>query len=135
LTEIIYKDLSYQVVGAAQEVHRILGSGYLEAVYQAALAQEMTLRGIRHEQQKRLTVAYKDMVVGEYQADFVVEDCIVLELKAASALNGSHEAQALNYLAATGYKLAILLNFGSESLQQRRIVNRYRSGTAVHPPI
>jgi GxxExxY protein len=128
LTEIIYKDLSYDIVGAAQEVHRVLGSGYLETVYQAALAQELTLRHIKHEQQKRLTVEYKGVVVGEYQADFLVEDCIILELKAVSALNGTHEAQALNYLAGTGLRLAILLNFGAESLEQTRVINRNRRG-------
>jgi GxxExxY protein len=128
MAELLYPELSYVVVGAAMEVHRVLGSGYLEAVYQAALAQELALRGVRYEQQKRISVGYKGAVVGEYQADFVVDECIILELKAVAALNGSHEAQALNYLAATGLKLAILLNFGAESLQQRRVINRNRKG-------
>jgi GxxExxY protein len=132
LAEILYKDLSYDIVGAAQEVHRVLGSGYLEAVYQAALAQELTLRGIKHEQQKRLIVVYKGAVVGEYQADFLVENSVILELKAVSSMNGSHEAQALNYLAATGLRLAILLNFGAESLQQKRVINRNRRGLAAN---
>ena len=122
MAEIIYKELSYAIVGAAMEVHRILGPGFLEAVYQAALAHELTLRGIRFEQFKRLPVSYKGVLVGDYIADFVIEGEIILELKAVSALTKAHEAQAHNYLAATGLRLAILLNFGVESFQQKRIV-------------
>jgi GxxExxY protein len=119
---ILYKELAYAIVGAAMEVHRILGPGFLEAVYQAALAHELTLRGIQFEQFKRLPVTYKEMLVGEYVADFVVEDKIILEIKAVSALNSVHEAQAINYLAATGFRLALLLNFGAASLQHKRLV-------------
>ena len=122
MTEILFKGLSYQVVGAAMEVHRLLGSGFLEAVYQTALAHELKLLGIPFEQQKRLTVKYKDVVVGDYIADFVIDEKIIIEIKAVSNLTSSHQAQALNYLAATGYQLAILLNFGATSLQQRRVV-------------
>ena len=104
------------------EVHRLLGPGFLEAVYQTALAHELELQGIPFEQQKRLTVKYKDLVVGEYIADFVIDGKIIVEIKAVSNLTSSHQAQALNYLAATGYQLAILINFGATSLQQRRVV-------------
>ncbi|MFO3796694.1 MAG: GxxExxY protein [Anaerolineales bacterium] len=122
MTEIIYKELSYAIIGAAMEVHRILGPGFLEAVYQAALAHELTLRGIRFEQFKRLPVYYKGVLVGDYEADFVVEDQIILEIKAVSQLQPKHEAQALNYLTATGLRLAILLNFGADSLERQRVV-------------
>ncbi len=122
MTEILFKRLSYRVVGAAMEVHRLLGSGFLEAVYQTALAHELKLLEIPFEQQKRLTVKYKDIVVGDYIADFVIDGKIIVEIKAVSNLTSSHQAQALNYLAATGYQLAILLNFGATSLQQRRVV-------------
>jgi GxxExxY protein len=122
MAEILHKELSYAIVGAAMEVHRVLGPGFLEAVYQAALAHELALRGIRYEQLRRLPVAYKGISAGEYEADFVVEDQIILELKAVSALNAGHEAQAINYLTATGLRLAILLNFGAESLQYKRLV-------------
>jgi GxxExxY protein len=121
MTEILFKELSFAVVGAAMEVHKILGPGYLEAVYQAALAQEFALRGIAFEQFKRLPVSYKGVLVGEYVADLVIEDKIIVELKAVSTLNANHEAQVLNYLAATGLRLAILFNFGSPSLQQKRL--------------
>ena len=119
---LLFKDEVYQIVGAAMEVHRVLGPGFLEAVYGAALAYELTLRGLRFEIKKRLPVYYKGQLVGEYEADLVVEDQIILELKAVSALHPVHEAQAHHYLAATGLRLAILFNFGAASLQQKRIV-------------
>ena len=122
MTKILFKELSYKIIGAAMEVHRMLGSGFLEAVYEAALAHEFTLRGIPFERQIELPVRYKGKLVGHYVADFVVNGQIILELKAVSALTKAHEAQAHNYLAATGLRLAILLNFGAESLQQKRIV-------------
>ena len=122
MTEILFKELSFAIIGAAMEVHRILGPGFLEAVYQAALEHELTLRGIPFEAQKRLAVTYKGRLVGDYVADIVVDSQIILELKAISALTKALEAQAHNYLAATGLRLAILLNFGAKSLQQERVV-------------
>ena len=122
MTEILFKELSYALIGAAMEVHRVLGPGFLESVYEAALAYELTLRGIHFEPQKHLPVYYKDQLLGEYIADLVIEGQIIIELKAISAISAAHEAQAHHYLAATGLKLAIILNFGAESLQQKRIV-------------
>lgn len=122
MAEIIFKELSYAVVGAAMEVHRTLGSGFLEAVYQVALAHELKLRDIPFEEQVNLPVHYKDVLVGKYVADFVVDGKVILELKAVSEFNDAHRAQAINYLAATGYQLAILLNFGGPKLQQERLV-------------
>ena len=122
MSQILYKDLSYAVVGAAMEVHRVLGPGFLEAVYQRALAHELAQRGIRFEQFRRLPVHYKGVLVGDYEADFLVEGKIILEVKAVSRLHPKHEAQAINYLTATGFRLAILLNFGAESLQHQRVV-------------
>lgn len=122
MAEILYKELSFLIIGAAMEVHRILGPGYLEAVYQAALAQELTRRGIAFEQFKRLAVEYKGAIVGDYIADFVVDGKIILEIKAVSEFHPKHEAQAINYLTATKLRLAILLNFGAESLQHKRII-------------
>ena len=118
----MFRELSYAVVGAAQEVHRLLGPGFLEAIYEEALAHEFTLRSIAHERQKPLTVNYKGLLLGEYRADLVVEEKIIIELKAISTLTPAHESQALHYLAATGLRLALLLNFGRASLQARRIV-------------
>ena len=125
MTEILFKELSFTVFGAALEVHRLLGSGFLEAVYQKALAYELTLRNISFEEQVRLSVTYKGLLIGDYIADFVIDGKIILELKAVTAITDAHKAQAINYLAATGYELAIILNFGESSLHQQRIV-RYK---------
>ena len=104
------------------EVHRILGPGFLESVYQAALEKELTLRGIPFQQQVDLPVYYKDTLIGIYKADLVIDRKIIVEIKGISRLNSSHEAQALHYLAATGLELAILINFGASSLEHRRVV-------------
>lgn len=121
MAEILYKDLSYQVVGAAMEVHRQLGPGFLEAIYHNALVHELALQAIPFESKKVLPVMYKGQPVGDYEADIIVADKIVLELKSVQALNAAHIAQAHHYLAATGLRLAILLNFGRESLDMKRV--------------
>ena len=122
MVELLYKELTFAVIGAAMEVHKVLGPGFLESVYQSALAHELTLRGIPFEQQIRLPVTYKDVLVGEYIADFAVDGKLIVELKAMSKLNASHQAQAMHYLAATGLHLALLLNFGTGSLEHRRVI-------------
>lgn len=122
MNEILFKDESFAVIGAAMEVHRTLGWGFLENVYQTALTHELTLRNIPFKPQVRLSVQYKDILAGEYAADFVVYEQIIVEIKAVNSLTPSHQAQALNYIAATGYRLGLLINFGSTSLQYRRII-------------
>ena len=122
MTELLFKELTFAVIGAAMEVHRILGPGFLESVYQTALEHELTLRGITFEAQKKLAVYYKDILVGEYIADLVAEGKFIVEIKAVSTWNPRHDAQAVHYLAATGMQLALLLNFGTGSLQHRRII-------------
>ena len=122
MTELLFKELTFAVIGAAMDVHRILGPGFLESVYQTALEHELTLRGITFEAQKKLAVYYKDILVGEYIADLVAEGKFIVEIKAVSTWNPRHDAQAVHYLAATGMQLALLLNFGTGSLQHRRII-------------
>jgi GxxExxY protein len=122
MVELLYKELTFAVIGAAMEVHRILGPGFLEAVYQSALARELTLRGIPLGQQVRLPVSYKDVLVGEYVADFIIDGKLIVEIKAVSNFNSQHQAQAMHYLAATGLRLALLLNFGTGSLEHRRVI-------------
>ena len=122
MTEILYKELSFAIIGAAMEVHKILGPGFLESVYQFALEKELSLRCIPFQSQVELPVSYKETLVGVYKADLIVDNKIILELKGISRLNTSHEAQALHYLAATGLQLAILINFGMSSLEYRRVV-------------
>ncbi len=120
--KIIYKDLSYKLVGLAMEVHTELGSGFLEKVYENALMIMFEENGIKAEQQVPIKVRFHDRVVGDYIADIVIEDSIILELKAAEKLIPIHKAQTLNYLKATNLKLAILLNFGKYKLEHKRLV-------------
>jgi len=122
MTEILFKELSFAIIGAAMEVHKLLGPGFLESVYQAALEKELTLRGIPFCHQVELPVMYKGDLIGVYKADLVIDGKIIVEIKGISRLNASHAAQALHYLAATGLQLAILINFGMSSLEYRRVV-------------
>jgi GxxExxY protein len=120
--EFLYKDLTHVIIGAAMEVHRILGPGFLESVYEEALAHEFDLRGIPYERQAELAVRYKDIVAGKFRADFLVDGKVVVELKAIKALIEGDEAQLLNYLKGTGYRVGLLLNFGATSLEYKRRV-------------
>lgn len=122
MAELLYKELMFAVIGAAMEVHRILGPGFLEVVYQVALEREMSLRGIPFEKQVRLPVKYKDVLVGEYFADFMIDGKFIVEIKAVSNFHSQHQAQAMHYLTATGCRLALLLNFGTGSLEHRRVI-------------
>jgi GxxExxY protein len=119
---ILYKELSYKVIGLAIRVHSGLGHGFLEKVYERAL---MVLPGrdnIAAEQQAPITVTFEGEVVGNYYADILVENKIILEIKSTEQIIDSHRAQALHYLKATGLRLAIILNFGKEKLEYERMV-------------
>ena len=122
MTELLYKELTFEVIGAAMEVHRLLGSGFLEAVYQKALAYELRARNISFQEQVHLPVIYKGELIGDYIADFVIDGKLIVEIKAVSRLNSAHQAQAMHYLSATGLRLALLLNFGAGSLEHRRVI-------------
>ena len=122
MAEILFKALSFAIIGAAMEVHKILGPGFLESVYQTALEKELTLRGIPFHHQVELPVTYKGDLIGVYKADLVIDGKIIVEIKGRSKLNASHQAQALHYLAATGLQLAIIVNFGMSSLEYQRVV-------------
>jgi GxxExxY protein len=115
-----YKNLTYEAIGAAMEVHTVLGSGLVESVYETALAHELDLRGISYRRQADLRVQYKGIVTGEFRADFLVDDAVVVELKAVKQLTKVHKPQVLNYLKATGYRVGLLFNFGSPSLEYKR---------------
>jgi GxxExxY protein len=105
MVELLYKEQTFAVIGAAMEVHKILGPGFLEAAYQVALERELTLRGIAFESKVKLPVTYKDVTVGIYEADLVIDRKFIVEIKAVSKLNASHQAQAMHYLAATGLRI------------------------------
>ena len=114
---------TYAIIGAAMEVHRRLGCGFLEAVYQEALAMELADQGIPYQREIEVPVVYKNRrLATSYRADFICYGAVIVELKALSALTGVEEAQVLNYLKATGQEVGLLLNFGAESLQYRRLV-------------
>ena len=116
------EDLTYQINGAIFEVNQILGSGFLEKVYENALAQELRLRGLKVEQQHPIKVVYKENMVGEYCADILVEDRIIIELKAIDCLKKVHEAQILNYLKGTGHRIGLLVNFTFPKAEIRRFI-------------
>ncbi len=120
--ELVYGELSNRVLAAAVEVHKVLGPGFLESVYEQALSHELRLRHVAFKTQVPLPVRYKDFAIGEYRADLVVEDRIILELKAAENLVPAHAAQAAHYLAATGLRVALVINFGAGRLQVRRVI-------------
>lgn len=117
---------TYAIIGAAMAVHGELGSGFLEAVYQAALEKEFQNRDISYEREKRLPVHYRGEVIADYQADFLCYEEVVVELKALQKLSGDEEAQVINYLKATGLNQGLLINFGSGSLKYKRFVLNLR---------
>jgi GxxExxY protein len=113
-----HQDLTEKIIGAAIEVHRALGPGLLESIYQTCLAHELTLRGLRFEKEKSLPVEYKGVrLESGYRLDFVVENKVVVELKAVDSIHDVHKAQLLTYLKLTGCKVGLLLNFNSAVLK------------------
>ena len=116
------KEITEAIIGAAFEVHAQLGYGFLERVYHRALQVELLRRGFRVELEKRITVRYKDVVVGEYDADLLVEDVVLVEVEIAAQYDKRDEAQLLNELKATGIKLGLLLSFGRSKVELKRLV-------------
>ncbi len=117
----LHKDLTHKIIGAAMEVHRELGSGFLEYVYEESLCHELNLREMYFERQKELDIYYKDLLIPKiYKPDLIIENKVIVELKATSGLTKIEEAQLLNYLKATKLRIGLLLNFGAESLEIKR---------------
>ena len=120
--ELLYRDESYRIIGAAMEVHKTLGCGFVEAVYQEALEMELRKRNIPYEREKELTINYKGMTLSKtFRADFICYDKIILELKAVTEFTDEHYAQIYSYLKASEMKLGMLINFGKASLDYYRI--------------
>ena len=114
---------TYKIIGAAMEVHKELGCGFLEAVYQEALAREFRIQGIPNKAQPIVDIKYKGEILDKkYQPDYICYEEVIVEIKAISELSGVEEAQLINYLKATGLKIGLLLNFGSKSLEHKRFV-------------
>ena len=122
-SKIIEKDLSYAIMQAAFEVHNRLGSGFLESLYERALLIELRSRNYEVVQQKEVIVRYKDQVIGKHVLDLVINERVILELKAVKEIVPIHKQQALSYLKATGLELALVINFGARRVQSHRIVN------------
>lgn len=116
-------DLSERIIGCAFRVLNTLGAGFLEKVYENAMAHEMREAGLSVAQQKGITVYYKGIVVGEYVADLVVEESVIVELKASRSLDPAQTAQCINYLKATGMHLCLLLNFAKPRLEIHRLAH------------
>ena len=122
MTESDVNKITENIIGCAFRVSNSLGAGFLEKVYENALAHELRKSGLTVSQQHPITVYYDSIVVGEYFADLLVEGCVLVELKALAKLDGSHLAQSLNYLKATGHQFGLLLNFDMPRIEVKRIV-------------
>ena len=120
--ELEHKDITEQIIGASFEVFRELGYGFLERVYQRAMKVELELRGLKAQIETDIQVRYKGHVVGDYRADLFVNDCILVELKVAPALDPRDQAQLLNELKATEIKVGLLINFGKIKAEFKRLV-------------
>lgn len=120
--ELVHGEITEKIIGGAYEVHRVLGYGFLEAVYQKAMQVELLRAGVKSEIEHKIDVKYKGAFVGHYEADLLVEDKVIVELKIAKQYNSADEAQLLNELKATGIKVGLLINFGREKVEFKRFV-------------
>ena len=128
------EQLTRRIIGSAMEVHRALGPGFLEAVYQAALARQFQHDGMTFERESEVTVEFKEAIVGRHRLDFLVAGRVILELKAVDDLSNAHKAQFRSYLKATGLRLGLLINFNHELLQVKRVLNGGVSHTHTSVP-
>ena len=129
--ELKFADLTEKIRDCAYCVYRELGSGFLEKVYENALGVELETRKIQYEQQRAITVSYRGRIIRDYVADLIIENKVIVELKAARAVEEIHFAQLFNYLKATGYEVGLLINFGSQFTFKRRIYSRKKSASSA----
>lgn len=122
MNKLIHEELTGRIIACAIEVHKALGPGFLESIYEAALVVELGRAGLKLEQQKTLPIRYRNILVGEHRLDLLVEDTIVVELKAISALEDVHFAIVRSYLKAAGLEHALLLNFATMPLAVKRVI-------------
>ena len=122
-----HEDLTYKIIGCAMEVHKHLGNGFQEVVYQRALAIEMQMQGIAFSREQEMPLLYKGFDVGTRRVDFFVENTIMVEIKALINLEDVHLAQAMNYVEAYNLEIGLLINFGAKSLQHKRVHNNKKS--------
>ena len=117
------EDLTHKIIGYAMQVHRILGNGFQEVIYQRALALEFEHNGLQYEREKEMSIYYRNINIGTRRVDFFVENKIMVEIKALTKLDDTHLNQAMNYLEAYNLKIGLLINFGANSLQFKRVHN------------
>ncbi|MBG6061487.1 GxxExxY protein [Flavobacterium sp. CG_9.1] len=123
MSNYLYEEDTYKIIGALMEVHKNLGKGFSEIVYKDAFEYELKTNGIFFEREKEYLVHYKDIVLNhKFYADFVIVDKIILEIKSTESLHEKHISQCLNYLHVSGHRLAILVNFNKTSLEYKRII-------------
>jgi GxxExxY protein len=119
-----YSDITSQIIGCAIEVHKILGNGFQEVIYQRALALELKLQGINFQREVEMDIYYKEEKIGNRRVDFLIDNKISVEIKAVIQLEDVHLAQAINYLEAYNLEVGLLINFGSKSLEFKRVMNK-----------
>jgi GxxExxY protein len=122
LNELVHGEITEQVIGSAFEVHNTLGPGFLESIYEEALCYELQVRGLRVDRQVHIPIYYKKFEVGNHVLDLIVNDKVIVELKAISETTDVHQAIVLSYLAATKLSVALLINFGQASVKYKRLV-------------
>ena len=130
-----HSDLTGKIIECAYNVHNTLGFGFLESVYQNALLIELRKSGIQAEKEKPIKVHYDKQIVGDYIADIIVEDKVILELKAVKEIHPAHEAQLVNYLKATGIEVGLLINFGQSVEISRKVLDRTKSKPILLGPL
>lgn len=118
-----YSELTGKIIGCAMEVHKILGNGFQEVIYQRALEKEMMLQGVSFSREHEMPIFYKEEQIGTRRVDFLIEDVISVELKALTKTEDVHLAQAINYLEAYNLEVGLLINFGAKSLEFKRLIN------------
>ena len=118
-----YSELTGKIIGCAMEVHKILGNGFQEVIYQRALAKEMYLQSIGFSREHEMPIYYKEEQIGTRRVDFLVEGVVSVEIKALTKLEDVHLAQAINYLEAYNLEIGLLINFGAKSLEFKRLIN------------
>ncbi|MBB5397281.1 GxxExxY protein [Mucilaginibacter sp. AK015] len=121
-----HSDITGKIIGCAMKVHRTLGNGFQEVIYQRCLAIEMQKQGISFSRELEMTIHYEEVEVGTRRVDFLVENVVMVELKAISQLDDAHLAQVLNYLEAYKLETGLLINFGGRSLEFKRATNEYK---------
>ena len=126
-----HADLTEKIIKAFYKVYSVLGYGFNEKVYENAIVFELKRLGLSAEQQKRIEVYYENELVGDYLADIVVNDCVIIELKAVREVAEEHEAQLLNYLKATRIEVGLRLNFGAQSEVKRKVYDNERKGSLL----